>query len=594
MDGKLTMLSSETGKHTTGIQRYKKVALLVALATITVAIAYTSVSYHGSRKFKAHFKQKLSPEIVVANARELVGTLYDPLMGKYGNIGGKLGFLVCSDVPNIAYGRAGFSFEAALRSDFKKHPEAYDSSHGNDPHNPYFHRRARNLYAYFKSTGGFIPPNGTPQVSDLVFYKRSKNGLVSHVAVVSEVMESAFRVVESSRQTVLAHEVSGESVESRGWSLVGFGRHLSSSQQYTTKANILPVPYIHQVYDSPDGFNGSWACAPTSAVMVLAYYERIRPHPITVSSSGTHESDYGIYISQPYPHDYKGQTFSTTEQTEDTYFAFRSLRPNLSRIRQSRESVGGDARESGRSGRFSWGEAYASVEDATLQRRLMRGRHVEIECGRAQGNGAWSYIWQEGNGQVFPYLKGYLRAHDLSVEFVDQPRQDLAESIVKREIKQGRPLIARTHLLLPNGETVRHYVVIVGYKEDATGFKYLVNDPFGKNLNYRYCRGSRDRQPVEYTYTDMGLGNPSRGILTIKPMSFKFGDTIEVSDVSSEVMKDASWKADTIDIKQIGSSGYIISGPRYSEDHIWWKIKWSNDLEGWSVQNWLELSDSAE
>jgi uncharacterized protein YijF (DUF1287 family) len=564
--------------------------VLVAVAAVALALAYLSVSYHGPRKFKTHSKQEPYPKIVAENARELVGTLYDPLRGEYGNIGSKLGFIVCSDVPNIAYGRAGFSFEAALRSDFKKHPEAYDSSHGNDPRNPYFHRRARNLFSYFKSTGSFIPPNGVSQVADLVFYRRSNNDVVSHVALVSEVTESDFRVVESSRQTATTREVSGESVESRGWVLAGFGRQLKSSQQYTPASNTLHVPYIHQVYDTSDDFAGAWACAPTSAVMVLAYHGRIKPHPVTVNSGGTHESDYGIYISRPYPQDYKGQTFST-EHTADTYLVFKALRAVPTRVKESAIRVKEDERGLQKTGRLSWGEAYASTKDVTFNTRSIRGRRVKRECGQAQGNGAWSYIWHEGTSKVFTNLKGYLRAHDFTVEFAEQPQQDVAQSIVKREIEQGRPLIARTYMLLPNRERVRHYVVIVGYREDAMDFKYVVNDPYGRNLNYRYCEGSRDPQPVEYTYTDLGLGYPNRGLLTITPVDFGFGDKIQVSDVSTTVVRHARLDADTIDTKQTGSRGVIISGPVFNEDHIWWKIKWSDDREGWSVQNWLEPVD---
>lgn len=48
------------------------------------------------------------------------------------------------------------------------------------------------------------------------------------------------------------------------------GSSLASPSTAITRR--LDVPYIHQTYDTPDDFNGSWACAPTSAVAVLAYY----------------------------------------------------------------------------------------------------------------------------------------------------------------------------------------------------------------------------------------------------------------------------------------------------------------------------------
>jgi hypothetical protein len=43
----------------------------------------------------------------------------------------------------------------------------------------------------------------------------------------------------------------------------------------------LSVPYIHQVYDTPTGFNGEAACSETAAVMVLAYHGRLVPDPVT-------------------------------------------------------------------------------------------------------------------------------------------------------------------------------------------------------------------------------------------------------------------------------------------------------------------------
>ncbi|MCI0515968.1 C39 family peptidase, partial [candidate division KSB1 bacterium] len=60
------------------------------------------------------------------------------------------------------------------------------------------------------------------------------------------------------------------------------------------------APYLHQVYDTPDWFNGHWACGATSAMMGLAYYEILPPWPCTCSSPRTHTSDFGRYISDTY------------------------------------------------------------------------------------------------------------------------------------------------------------------------------------------------------------------------------------------------------------------------------------------------------
>lgn len=57
------------------------------------------------------------------------------------------------------------------------------------------------------------------------------------------------------------------------------------------------VPYVHQLYDTPDSFCGNWACGPTSTVMALAFYNRIKKRPITVTKLFNHTSDFGFYVS---------------------------------------------------------------------------------------------------------------------------------------------------------------------------------------------------------------------------------------------------------------------------------------------------------
>jgi hypothetical protein len=68
------------------------------------------------------------------------------------------------------------------------------------------------------------------------------------------------------------------------------------------------VPYVHQLWDTADSFNGEAACGPTSAVMTLAYFF-LPASPMDVSNqynSGT--SDYGTYVSNQYT--YNGTTYS--------------------------------------------------------------------------------------------------------------------------------------------------------------------------------------------------------------------------------------------------------------------------------------------
>jgi len=47
-------------------------------------------------------------------------------------------------------------------------------------------------------------------------------------------------------------------------------KHLIYLASSTTSLN--NVPYIHQVYDTPNTFNGHWACNASSALMAITYY----------------------------------------------------------------------------------------------------------------------------------------------------------------------------------------------------------------------------------------------------------------------------------------------------------------------------------
>ncbi len=66
------------------------------------------------------------------------------------------------------------------------------------------------------------------------------------------------------------------------------------------RAGSLDVPYLHQVYDVPDWFDGHWACAPTTAMMGIAFYYRLPFWDCRCSSPGGHISHYGRYICERY------------------------------------------------------------------------------------------------------------------------------------------------------------------------------------------------------------------------------------------------------------------------------------------------------
>ncbi|MCC6747571.1 MAG: C39 family peptidase [Deltaproteobacteria bacterium] len=71
--------------------------------------------------------------------------------------------------------------------------------------------------------------------------------------------------------------------------------------------NVLPMPYVHQVYDAPPGFNGSWACGPTSTLMIILAHGLLAPDPVTVNEPSAHTSEYGVYLARKYT--FNGTTF---------------------------------------------------------------------------------------------------------------------------------------------------------------------------------------------------------------------------------------------------------------------------------------------
>ncbi|MCK4813956.1 MAG: PKD domain-containing protein [Candidatus Marinimicrobia bacterium] len=78
-------------------------------------------------------------------------------------------------------------------------------------------------------------------------------------------------------------------------------------QKVPAADSYLDVPYIHQVYDTP-GPRGYSSCAPTTAAMVLAYYQVIPQWPF-LSGFG-HWNDYAAYIHERYY--YNGNNFDLT------------------------------------------------------------------------------------------------------------------------------------------------------------------------------------------------------------------------------------------------------------------------------------------
>ena len=66
------------------------------------------------------------------------------------------------------------------------------------------------------------------------------------------------------------------------------------------KSAALDIPYVNQVYDTPDWFNGHSACGPTTAAMLLAHYRALPPWPGWCSTPTGHVNEWGRYVSDRY------------------------------------------------------------------------------------------------------------------------------------------------------------------------------------------------------------------------------------------------------------------------------------------------------
>ncbi len=67
------------------------------------------------------------------------------------------------------------------------------------------------------------------------------------------------------------------------------------------KPLVIPdVPYVHQVYDTPDWFYGHTCCGPTTAIMAIAYYNLLPKWEGWCSYPTGHYNNWGRYIADKY------------------------------------------------------------------------------------------------------------------------------------------------------------------------------------------------------------------------------------------------------------------------------------------------------
>jgi hypothetical protein len=172
-----------------------------------------------------------------------------------------------------------------------------------------------------------------------------------------------------------------------------------------TAVKNLDVPYIRQVGDTSDYFNGSCACGATSAVMIAASYGRLPSHPMTCTfCTPTHTSYYGWYVGP-----YSGSTPTSYSRYGFTF----------------------DVKFTGSTG-----------------------------CQIDPVGGAYGYIHYNDNLAKPYYARNYFWKHGLFSEVIFNP----SEATVKSEIDEGHPVWASTtfyggHIVVIKGYSGTNYYV---------------------------------------------------------------------------------------------------------------------------------------
>jgi len=306
---------------------------------------------------------------------------------------------------------------------------------------------------------------------------------------------------------------------------------------------VLDVPYIRQVGDTADEFEGCWACGATSAVMIVAYYGRLQPDQNfwVHKCDGGHKSEYGKYVSMQY-------------------------------------------------------EAYGYTFDLGTRMPLHEECPEDVAPSGAYAYGAYGYIHYP-NGYAHPrYAKGYFRRHGLFSKLIgnrddaDEKRNPTFDE-VKSIIDKGDPVWASTNLWRPSG----HIVVIKGYTDDGY---FIVNDPWP--YGYDRCYMGSD---MRYTWNEMETG--SKWIVIADPI--RPGDTVEALYSDIRIRSGPGLSFPQIGyVGSIGTvvDDYTYGCFYNSDGYTWWKIQWDNGLVGWSAcgdkedrnggENWIEKVTTTE
>jgi hypothetical protein len=195
----------------------------------------------------------------------------------------------------------------------------------------------------------------------------------------------------------------------------------------------LPILYIHQVKDTSDNANGTWACGPTSIVMSLAYYGKLEPWT---------EQAAGDRVGAPAP------ITATVTATVITVTVTPTPR---------KPATGADFAPYITNQYTAYGHTYSATA------RDPSGNMLAGLYGTICPTGLAS--WQQ--------MSAVLQWHGLSSRYVG-----LSWDGIVGALKRGHPVLLGTDLTADG-----HIILVVGYTADGN---LIVNDPYGNKFSPGY------------------------------------------------------------------------------------------------------------
>jgi hypothetical protein len=129
-------------------------------------------------------------------AETLIGRPYDQLNEQGDSVLSKLGAIVCIDVINYSFEKAGIYFEKEEKDLYKKHPRLFPERDWNNPTDANFGRRVRNFRVYCEYMGFMLPKGAALRPGDIVMFGGS------HIALIEKVDGDDFTLIESSYKKI--------------------------------------------------------------------------------------------------------------------------------------------------------------------------------------------------------------------------------------------------------------------------------------------------------------------------------------------------------------------------------------------------------